>query len=299
MRGALAGLIALWLIWGLNWPLWRLILLDSGPLEFIALRTVVAAALLVLLMVAWRRSLMPRPFWPLFLIGMTQGVGMNGFSVVAVADSGATKAAIFAYTMPLWTVLFAYLVLHEQIRARQWLAIALGASGLGIVIAAHSTAISALGALLATCGGLLWAIGTVAWKWTTQRENVDAFLMITWQNVFAVMPLGIAALLVHERPMHWDGLLIFAFVYNVAITAVLAWLLWFWVVRRLPAATAGMTAFAIPVVAIVGAYLFAGERPEPLQWAGILAMLAALALVTLPSSEPSASSETSGSLGRI
>jgi len=263
---------------------------DTGPLELIALRTAVAALLLVVLMLFLRKSLAPRPLIPLLIIGAAQGVGMNGFSVLAVADSGATKASIFAYTMPLWTVLLAYLVLHERVRARQWLAIALGAIGLGFVIGGHSSQISELGAFFATLGGLLWAVGTVTWKWTLQRYKVDPLLMITWQNAIAVLPLGIAALLVHERSMHWSGLLVFAFIYNVAVTAVIAWLLWFWVVQRLPAVTAGMSSLAIPIVAIVGAYIFIGEHPEPLQWAGILCMLLALAIVSAaPGIRPAAS----------
>jgi drug/metabolite transporter (DMT)-like permease len=285
LRGALTGLVALWLLWGINWSLWRIVLPYTGPLEFIALRTALAAAMLVVLMLVWRRSLHPVPFVPLALIGLLQGVGMNGFSVIAVADSGATKATIFAYTMPFWTVLFARLILHEEIRARQWIAIALGAIGLAVVIAGHSSRVSEVGAAFAIAGGICWALGTVIWKRTLQSYTVDPMLMITWQNVFATFPLCIAALFVHEIPMHWNALLIVVFAYNVVVTAVISWLLWFWVVKRLPAVTAGMSALAIPIVAIVSAYILVGERPEPLQWAGIVCILLALLVVNLPSGD--------------
>ena len=86
-----------------------------------------------------------------------------------------------------------------------------------------------------------------------------------------------AALFVHEIPMHWNAFLIVVFAYNVVVTAVISWLLWFWVVKRLPAVTAGMSALAIPIVAIVSAYFLVGERPEPLRWAGIVCILLALA----------------------
>lgn len=282
MRGALTGLVALWLAWGLNWSMWRLVLPYTGPLEFIALRTVLAAAMLVALMLVIRRSLNPTPFVPLLLIGLLQGVGMNGFSVIAVADSGATKATIFAYTMPFWTVLFARIILHEQIKLRQWISVTLGAIGLGIIIVGHSSRVSEIGALFAMAGGICWALGTVVWKWTIQRYTVDPMVMITWQNIVAVLPLGVAAFLAHERPMQWNALLTFVFVFNVVVTAVVSWVLWFWVVKKLPAVTAGMSALAIPVIAIVSAYLLVGERPQPVQWAGIGCMLLALLVVNLP-----------------
>ena len=294
MRGPFAALIALWLVWGFNWSLWRLVLPYTGPIEFIALRTVIAAAMLVALMLALRRNLAPKPFLPLLLIGILQGVGMNGFSVIAVADSGATKATIFAYTMPFWTVLFAWIVLHEEIRLRQWIAIALGALGLAIVIAGHSSRVSEVGAAFAIAGGICWALGTVVWKRTIQREHVDPMVMITWQNVFAVIPLGLAAWSVHEIPMNWNSLLIFVCAYNVVVTAVIAWLLWFWVVKKLPAVTAGMSALAIPVVAIISAYVVVGERPDRFEWAGIIAMLLALLVINLPDLSSRAKSRDSG-----
>ena len=285
MRPALAGLFTLWFAWGFNWSLWRLVLPYTGPIEFIALRTVIAAALLVILMRVLRRSLNPVPLVPLVLIGLLQGVGMNGFSVIAVADSGATKATIFAYTMPFWTVLFARLILHEEIKMRQWISVGLGALGLSIVIAGHGSRVSEFGAGFATAAGLSWALGTVIWKWTIERYTVDPMLMITWQNLVAAIPLGLAALFVHEPPMHWNALLIFVFAFNVVVTAIGSWLLWFWVVRRLPAVTAGMSALAIPVIAIVTAYILVGERPAPTEWIGIFCMLLALLVVNLPLGE--------------
>ena len=295
MREALLGLVGLWLAWGLNWSLWRLVLPYTGPLEFIALRTILAGAMLVVLMLVLRRSLNPTPFVPLALIGLLQGVGMNGFSVIAVADSGATKATIFAYTMPFWTVLFARLILHEEIKVRQWISVGLGAVGLGIIIAGHGSRVSEVGAAFALAGGICWALGTVVWKWTIARYTIDPMVMITWQNLVAIIPLGIAALVAHEKPMQWNVLLTSVFVFNVVITAVVSWLLWFWVVRRLPAVTAGMSALAIPVIAVISAYFLVGERPEPLQWIGILCMLLALLVVNLPIGEQGERKDEQGS----
>jgi drug/metabolite transporter (DMT)-like permease len=282
VRPALLGLVAVWLFWGINWPIWKVSLRDTGPVEFIALRSVVTTAVLLLLMLVLRRPLAPRPFGLLMLMGLLQGVGMNGLSMLAVADSGATKATIFAYTMPFWTVLFARLVLHEEIKPRHWIAIAAGAVGLGIVAAAGGSRISDFGAAFAVAGAICWALGTVLWKWTIERYDVDPMTMVTWQNIFSILPLGIAALWLHEAPMHWTPWLTFAFGYNVLVTAVLAWFLWYWVLQRLPAVTAGMSSLAIPVVSILTSYLFIGEHPTVAQWAGIAAILIALAVVTYP-----------------
>jgi drug/metabolite transporter (DMT)-like permease len=272
--------VAVWLFWGINWPIWKVALRDTGPVEFIALRSIVTSALLIGLMALLNRSLVPRPLGPLALIGILQGVGMNGLSVIAVNDSGATKATIFAYTMPFWTVLFARAILHEDIKLRHWIAIAAGVVGVGIFAAAGGSRVSEFGAVLATCGAICWALGTVVWKWTIARYDVDPMVMVTWQNVFSVVPLGIGALLLHEAPMHWTPFFTFAFVYNVLITAVIAWFVWYWVLQRLSAVTAGMSSLAIPVVSILTSFIVLGEHPLPMQWAGIVAILISLFVVT-------------------
>ena len=282
MRPALLGLVAVWIFWGINWPIWKLALRDTGPVEFIALRAVVTSALLVLALAALRRPLVPRPLGPLALIGILQGVGMNGLSVLAVNDSGATKATIFAYTMPFWTVLFARLVLHEEIKLRHWIALAAGAAGVGIFAAAGGSRVSEVGAALATAGAICWSLGTVLWKWTISRYDVDPMVMVTWQNIFSVIPLCAGAFLFHEGPMRWTAFLALAFAYNVLVTAIFTWFLWYWVLERLPAVTAGMSSLAIPVVSILTSFLVLGEHPLPEQWAGIAAILIALFVVTYP-----------------
>lgn len=279
---ALLGIIAVWFTWGINWPIWKVSLGFTGPIEFMSLRSVAASILLVVVMLSARRSLVPHPIAPLALMGLLQGVGMNGFSVLAVKASGATTATIFAYTMPFWTVIFARLILHEEIRPRHWIAIAIGMAGLGVVAVGGGSRLSEYGAALAVSGAICWALGTVVWKWTSERYTVDPMVMVTWQNLFSIAPLAVATWFLHEPPIVWAPFMIFAFAYNVLVTAVISWFLWYWLVRQVPAVTAGMSSLMIPAISIVTASIFIGEHPAPAQWLGIAAMLLALAVVTHP-----------------
>jgi drug/metabolite transporter (DMT)-like permease len=286
VRGALLGLVGIWFMWGLNWSIMKIALRDSGPWEFTALRNACAAGLLFALIAALRRSARPKPFWPLVAIGILQGGGMNGLSMGAVALEGSSKATILAFTMPLWTLLLSYVFLHERVRKRQWTAIGLAAVGLGLVIFAHGPIGTGLGDALAVGAGLCWALGTVISKAVSRREPLDALTVVSWQNVFGAIPLLAVILLVQEPAIRWTLDFSLAFVYNVVITGVIAWVLWFWILERLPAVTAGMGSLAIPVVGIAGAYLWLGERPSPLQWIGSATILIALAIVTtVPSGE--------------
>ena len=140
-------------MWGLNWSVMKVALRDCGPWEFTALRNLCAAAILFGAVAVLRRSVRPRPFWPLVAIGVLQGGGMNALSMAAVAFEGSSKATILAFTMPFWTLLLSAAILHEHVRKRQWSAIAIAAIGLALVISAHGPIGSGIGDALAIGAG--------------------------------------------------------------------------------------------------------------------------------------------------
>jgi drug/metabolite transporter (DMT)-like permease len=53
------------------------------------------------------------------------------------------------------------------------------------------------------------------------------------------------------------------------------------VLARTPAGIAGLNALGIPVVAVLGSALQLGERPPPMELAGMLAIAVALALLAV------------------
>ena len=75
--------------------------------------------------------------------------------------------------MPFWTVLFARLILHEEIRARQWIAIAARCAR---ARDCHCWAlITRFRGRRRLCHSrrICWALGTVIWKRTLQDYTVD------------------------------------------------------------------------------------------------------------------------------
>ena len=280
-RDALGGLAAVWLIWGYNWTLMKVAAPYIGPWEFVFLRSAGAMVILLALMLVWRRSLAPRPLIPLLLIGLFQGSGMNGLSMAAVWFGSASKATILVFLMPFWTVLFARLFLHEPVRRSQWTAVALGGFGVFLILAPHhGTLVAALGDLFAIGAGMSWALGTIVAKWAGARHKLDAWSIVTWQTIFGTVPLGIASWLIPEPRIVWSVPLVVTLAYATILAGIVAWVIWLRLLERVSASTAGMGALAIPVIGIVSAYLQLGERPQPIQWLGILAVLAALAIVT-------------------
>ncbi|MBV8601668.1 MAG: DMT family transporter, partial [Candidatus Eremiobacteraeota bacterium] len=162
-----------------------------------------------------------------------------------------------------------------------WLAILLGAAGLLLILLPHGDLFaSGVGAFFGVASGASWAAGTVVTKWASRRAMIDPLSTVAWQTIVGTVALGIAALLVREPPMQWTLPLVLVFAYTTLLAAIVAWTIWFFLLQRLSAVTTAMSALAVPVIGLVTAYVQLGERPAPVQWLGIVLILAALAVIT-------------------
>ena len=69
--------------------------------------------------------------------------------------------------------------------------------------------------------------------------------------------------------------------------SALAFLLWFEIVRRLPATSASLGVLSVPVVGVVASMLVLGERPSINDTIGFMLILSAAACVLLAPTERS------------
>jgi drug/metabolite transporter (DMT)-like permease len=96
--------------------------------------------------------------------------------------------------------------------------------------------------------------------------------------LLGAVPLVAAALFVPSAPIHWTGSFIAALLYNVIPANALAWLLWLYVLNKLPAGLASLGMLVTPVLGVLAAWVQLGERPGALEALGMLLVGIALAL---------------------
>lgn len=279
-RSALAVLVLLSLIWGYNWIVMKFGLRYAGPFTFSAIRSALAAAFLFGALIATGRSLRPVALGPTLLLGLLQTAGFIGLVQWALVEGGAGKISVLAFTMPFWTVLLAWLLLGERLRPLQWCAIGLAGAGLLLILQPwnlHATLFSKLLALLA---GLSWAASIVVAKRLRARHEVDLMSLTTWQLTLGMIPLLVAAWLVPEPPVEWSGGFVAALLYAGVLGTGIGWMMWLYVLHRLPAGTASLNALAIPVIAVLSAWVQFGERPSLSEGIGMLVIALGLALMS-------------------
>ena len=284
-RRALLAVPLLGVLWGLNWPAVRLCLVEIPPWT---LRTTgMAAAGLCLLLAALlggRPLAVPRRHLARLVTGgLLTLAAFNVLLAFAQLHAATSRAAIVAFTMPVWTALLAWPLLGERPDRRRLVGLALGIAGLlALGLPLWRAEKLTIGLLFALLGGMCWAAGTVIAK----RWPIDAAALpvAAWQLLIGAAAAGIGMLAFEglPRPHATMPITAAALAYHVLLAQALAYLLWFAILPRLPAGAATLGTLLVPAVGVLGATALLGERPSAADLAGLLLVIAAAATILLP-----------------
>ena len=285
-RGAYALLAILTLVWGLNWIAMKLALREAHPVVLNAQRSVLAVVVLFIALIAAGKPLRP-PSWRAVIVTALFQTTLNfGSTTMALAGGGAGRTSVLVFTMPFWTLLIAAPVLHERVRGLQWLAIAFALAGLVLVVDPWDWRGDLTPKLWAVLSGFGWAGGTVAMKYFQRDRKLDLLNFIAWQMLVGTIPFVLLLFLYDYPPMRWGGTYALLLVHIAVVSTALGFVAWIEILRWLPAGTASLNLFAIPVIALLSSMAIFGERLTASEWAGIasigggLVVLTALALRT-------------------
>jgi drug/metabolite transporter (DMT)-like permease len=267
------------LFWGLNWPVIKVMLTGAGPWTLRAAGLTGGAVLLALATVASGQSLrVPRQFWPVLVIAALLNVAaFNLLSVFAQMTMTASRAAILTYTMPLWSVVFAWIILGEPIDKLRGAALAFGAGGIALLALPFWDVVAAggvpVGLILVMGSAIAWAAGTVVIK--AGKPEGSPLALTTWQFVIGaiVVTLGMAAFETPRLELDRPEILA-AFAYNIIFPQAVAYALWFGLMARVPASTAALGTLLVPVFAVAASAAWLGERLGALDLAGFGLILA-------------------------
>lgn len=276
-------LVLVWFCWGVSYPMthialegfdvWTFRLLAMGPAGFL---------MLAIARLGGGRMVPPRRLWmpltiaallnmSIFQVGMTYGVDLM--------SSGRT--AVIAYTMPLWAALFGVWLLRERLTRIRVLALALGLTGIAVLMSQDLSALenAPLGAATTLVAAIAFGAGTV---WVKRYAwDIDVTALGGWQLVIGALPVALIWLLATPPtdwsapgPASWAGA-----AYSMLIANVLAYAAWFRVVAVFPATVSGLGSLAVPVIGVFSSALIIGESVGWRELTALGLVCAALALV--------------------
>lgn len=234
-------------------------------------RSAVAAVALFLLLPQVRRRPNPRVLG----VGMAYAVTLVLF-VLANKLTTSASAIYLQSTAPLYVLLLSPWLLHERIRPRDVVFMAVLAAGLGLFFVGFDPVSATapnprLGNVLAVVSGVTWALTIMGLRDLGREGESWGAAGAFWGNVFAALAcLPMALPVASSRPADW--LLIgYLGVFQIALA-------YYFLLRgleRVRAFEASLLLLLEPVLNPIWAWLVHGERPGTWSIAGALVILLA------------------------
>ena len=251
-------------VWGLNWPVTKVVVEGMPPLWATALRFAIASVILLVLQVAQGSLIVPRRGdVPIVLgIAVLHMILFSGFISIGLQFVPASRAIVLGYTTPLWVIPGAVLFLGEPLTRWRVLGVSLGIVGLAVMFNPLAFAWTDQRALLGNAfimlAALCWAISILQVR--GHRWVSTPFQLVVWEVLLATAVLAILAYLIEGVPhVIWTPPLLLAVAYASVLGTALAYWAMAMVNRSLPAMTTSLGLLATPVVGTGSAHLMLGE----------------------------------------
>ncbi len=257
------------------------------PLRFAAWRLLLGGAVLVpLLRPLGEPWLPPRRLWPqLVLLALTASAFGYGAMFASPGLAGAGLASVLGNTQPLLVLALAPWLLHEHMKPRTWLALALGVAGIAFVTAPSLTGPDALhlgqGAALALASSAGLAFGTIIVK---RLEPGTPLLTLTaWQLLLGALPLfALSALTETGTPVLWTPRFLALLLYLALAGTAFLTVAWYRLLTDHEAGRLSLFFFLVPAFGLALAAALLGERVTPPQVLGATLIVASAAAAAWP-----------------
>lgn len=279
-------LALLTLFWGLNWPVMKIGVRDFAPMSFRALSMIGGLLVLAVMIRAqklpWRVA---RQDWAelfrLAFFNMTVWFVLAMYGVKLLASG---KAAILAYTLPIWSAIWGIAFFGERPSRRLW--IGLVAAGIGVLLLLgeelmHMTG-KPIGAACMLGAAAVWAYGTHLMS--RRRLQVPITVITFWSLLISLVICGaLVAVVERDQWVRWpDAAEWAAMLYNAVVIFGFCQLIWFRLVGLLPPVASGLSVMLIPVVGLFSGMVMLGEQPGWQDYVALVSILVAIATVLWP-----------------
>ncbi|HEX7949575.1 MAG TPA: DMT family transporter [Candidatus Limnocylindrales bacterium] len=293
-RSALAALVAV--IWGLCFVIIQASLPAPAPLLLAGLRALVGGAVLASWVIltrwperarlsrgrsfrsgSWRQGLPSKRV--MVLLALANATVAFGSMYLAAGRAEAAVASILAGGQPVVLAAAGWVLFGERTSARSGAGLAIAIAGVVMVATTSSGATSPDGVGLALLATTAPAVGTVLMR--RLGSSVDLVLATSLQFLIGgAILLGVSALLEPWADLSWSPATLSGLLVLGVIGTGVAYVVWFWLLKHVSLVGLGAALFLVPVVGVVSGIL-TGDRPQPIELAGIAAMLAGFGLISV------------------
>jgi O-acetylserine/cysteine efflux transporter len=267
-------------LWGVNFVFIDIGLRDWPPMLLAAARFTFVVIPAIVFVRFPRGS-----FGRILLIGVFMTAGQFALLYTAMSlGLPAGLASIVIQIQAAFTVIVAALALREVPRRRQVLGIVIGVSGLAVIGLSLQAAVPVAAFLIALAAALSWAVGNVIARGV--GEGINGVQMTVWSAAVAPIPLVALSMLIDgpaevaEALMHPTWGVAASVVYTAGLASLVGYVIWNSLLARFPAAQVAPFSLLVPVVGVLSAWVFLGERPTGAEIIGGTLLVLGVAVTT-------------------
>lgn len=257
--------LTLCVVWSSTWLAIKVGLRDLPPISFVAIRFLIAIAVLVAVS-AGRTRLLPRGRGDYAVLAFT-GLLMFAINYTLLfwgelhVSSGL--AAVLQATIPIFGMVFAHWMLpNEPLRLQKLSGAIIALGGVAIICAR----LLDFNGLLAFWGGLGIVFGAAGAAFSNvllkeRAIQIAPAMLAAWQMIFGTVPLLFLGFVVDGNPVrfHWTPMSLFCLLYLAVIGSALTFLLLYWLLPRMSVTNLQTISLITPPGAVMLGWLLGGE----------------------------------------
>ncbi|MBE1442794.1 DMT family transporter [Paenibacillus sp. OAS669] len=283
------GLIAaLVILWGVSFPINKMMLQYTPPLLFAGMRTLAGAILLMLLMLPKRKQIQWKQHKHVYILSSLLNVVLFfGLQTYGLKMMSSGLFSVLVYLQPVLVALFAWIWLGEHMSVLKGIGLTFGILGVAAISTRGEAGhISTIGVMLGIGTSISWALGTVYVK------KVSSVVHFMWLAALQCLIGGIILIIagslaepwseIQWNPIFWSGL---GFSSIFGVTG--SWILYFTLVNSGEASVVTSYTFLVPIVSVLTGMLFLHESFTLYLLLGLIFIGISIGMVNLkPKSSP-------------
>jgi len=285
-------------LWGLAWPVGRLLATSLPPVSIAAIRYAIVVPVLFSILRIRHQSLKIDRKWALnlALMGLLSTTLYQIFFLFGVKYAAASDDSLVIGIGPVLIAIMASFVLNEHLTRTKALGFVSGLTGIGVIsILSPNTGVPNrfLGISLVFGGAIVYALYTVLLrrfvstaKADLSRHSPSSLSILAWVSLFGWLFLIPFSLLESPWAYSWPVNSWFGITYLAILSTVVGYFFYVEGVSKIGAGRAAIFGNLVPVFGVITSALLLGENVSPWHGVSFLLILAGVLLVNKAKQRP-------------
>jgi drug/metabolite transporter (DMT)-like permease len=265
---AISIMTGLCFIWGLQQIAIKAIALSVSPLLQVALRSAIAAVIVLIVSRVFMREPWLRGVWKGAILVAVLFAAEFYFVAEGLRYTSAAHMAVFLYTAPIFAAFGLHLAIkHERLTSVQWSGVVIAFLGITVTFLGPTLATAAsmanqagmLGDFFGLCAGAAWGFTTVTVR-ASRLSDAPAIQTLFYQLAGGGLFLLPLAAFTGQNTFQPTMFAIGSVAFQTIVVSVVSYLTWFWMLKHYLASRLGILSFMTPMFGVALGALLLNEH---------------------------------------